>query len=66
MLFPPIYVSEADGYYVGQVLPVDHLYAGCFIQSIRRTRGRGPLANRYMIDWINDEEGTQGTFVSWR
>lgn len=62
----PIFVSEANGYYVGQVLPATHIHAGCFIQSIRRTRDRGPLTRRFMIDWINDHEGTQGTFVSWR
>lgn len=62
----PIFISEANGYYVGQVLPANHVHSGCFIRSIRRTRDRGPLAQRYMIDWINDYEGTNGTFVSWR
>lgn len=66
MLFPPTYVREANGYYIGQVLPVDHVHAGCYVRSIQRTRDRGPLADRYMIDWSNDEEGTSGTFVSWR
>lgn len=61
----PIYVTEANGYYVGQVLPAGHLRAGAFVQSIRRTAKVGPLAERYMIDWIDDAEGTQGTFVSW-
>lgn len=60
----PIYVAEANGYHVGQVLPDDHPYAGGFVQSIRRTAKDGPLAHRYMIDWINDAEGAQGTFVS--
>lgn len=62
----PIFTNEANGYYVGQVLPADHVHAGCFIQSIRRTAKSGPLASRYMIDWINDYAGTSGTFVSWR
>lgn len=62
----PIYVTEANEYYVGQVLPADHKYAGCFVQSIRRTKKNGPLARRYMIDWINDVDGSHGTFVSWR
>lgn len=62
----PIYVSEANGYYVGQVLPADHVYANCFIVAIRRTQSTGLLARRYMIDWANDYEGTEGTFVSWR
>lgn len=61
-----IYVTEANGYYVGQVLPPDHVHAGDFVRSIRRTKKDGPLAERYMIDWVNDAEGTQGTFVSWR
>lgn len=62
----PIFTTEANGYYVGQVLPADHVYAGCFIQSIRRSAKSGPLARRCMIDWVNDYEGTHGTFVSWR
>lgn len=65
-MMKPIYVTEANGYHVGQVLPPDHVYAGCFIQSIRRTKKDGPLASRYMIDWVNDFEGSHGTFVSWR
>jgi hypothetical protein len=62
----PIYVTEANEYYVGQVLPPGDPHAGCFVQSIRRTKREGPLARRYMIDWINDADGTQGTFVSWK
>lgn len=65
-MMKPIYVTEANGYYVGQVLPPDHAHAGDFVRSIRRTKKDGPLAERYMIDWFNDAEGTQGTFVSWR
>lgn len=62
----PIYVTEANGYYVGQVLPADHVYPGVFIRSIRRTAKTGSLATRYLIDWVNDAQGTRGTFVSWR
>lgn len=62
----PIYVSEANGYYIGQVLPPDHPYACGFVQAIRRTAKSGPLADRYMIDWIDDRDGSHGTFVSWR
>lgn len=62
----PIYVDEANGYYVGQVFTGDHTYAGCQVVSIRRTAKDGPLAERYMIDWKNDAEATEGTFVSWR
>lgn len=62
----PIYVTEANGYYVGQVLPPEHLHAGYFIQSIRRTKKTGPLSRRYMVDWVNDFDNSHGTFVSWR
>lgn len=61
----PIFVDEVNGYHVGQVLPADHVYALCQITSIRRSAVTGPLTTRYMIDWKNDFEGTQGTFVSW-
>lgn len=61
----PIFVSEANGYYVGQVLPPGYVHELCQIIAIRRTAKSGPLARRYMIDWKNDVEATQGTFVSW-
>lgn len=61
----PIFIDEANGYYIGQVLPLWHPYALCQIIAIRRSAKTGPLMTRYMIDWRNDAEGTTGTFISW-
>lgn len=62
----PVFVSEANGYYVGQVLPLGHVHELCRITAISRSAVNGPLGTRYVIDWKNDHEGTQGTFVSWK
>ena len=61
----PIFVDEANGYYVGQVFPEGHAHALSQVVAIRRTAEDGPLAERYMIGWKNDAEATEGTFVSW-
>ena len=60
-----IFVDEANGYYVGQVLPEGHAHAVSQVAAIRRTAEDGPFRDECGFRYNSDAEATEGTFVSW-